>query len=228
MGVKGHGEQSGSGVTGGQKAKGRGLGGSWGGQDRAGSRGAGGAPGGSWGSGGLWGRGRPPPRGSTTTVDAEMVSINSFPKLPPQCGLIVGITFIKVQPCSGVGGGGGGGVRPGPTPPPPPPRTPGTKPAPFSTFTATTSPALSTTSTLWHVCVPRGSGSPQEDTAGARGSQCSPWPWAPLSLPESSLNLELQFTLFQLCHTLLCPAALPRHPPTPGTLPPPSSQGLHQ
>ncbi|XP_040977816.1 KICSTOR complex protein kaptin isoform X5 [Aquila chrysaetos chrysaetos] len=30
-------------------------------------------------------------------VDAEMVSINSFPKLPPQCGLVVSITFIKEQ-----------------------------------------------------------------------------------------------------------------------------------
>ncbi|KAM9590738.1 KICSTOR complex protein kaptin-like isoform 2-T2 [Morphnus guianensis] len=78
-----------------------------------------------------------------------------------------------------------------------------------------------------HKCVPpRGSGSPQEDTAGAGGSQRSPWPWAPLSPAESCLNLELQFTPFQLCHTECVPhplphPAMPRSPtPAPPTLAP--------
>uniref|UniRef100_A0A8B9RZH1 Uncharacterized protein n=1 Tax=Accipiter nisus TaxID=211598 RepID=A0A8B9RZH1_9AVES len=92
-------------------------------------------------------------------VDAEMVSINSFPKLPPPSASVPVL------------------------PPLPPPQDSGDKASPFLNI----------------YC--------------ARGSQCSPWPWAPLSPPESSLNLELQFTLFQLCHTLLCPAALPWHPP---------------
>uniref|UniRef100_A0A663F7N4 Kaptin, actin binding protein n=1 Tax=Aquila chrysaetos chrysaetos TaxID=223781 RepID=A0A663F7N4_AQUCH len=77
-------------------------------------------------------------------VDAEMVSINSFPKLPPQCGLVVSITFIKDS---------------------------GDKASPFLNIYCDYEP----------------------------GSE-----YDLNSVACSCLNLEFQFTLFQLCHTEVC------------------------
>lgn len=144
-------------------------------------------------------------------VDAEIVSIDTFNKSPPKRGLVVGITFIKV---------------PGPPPAypspslthvavsesdPSPPGCPGsflrpvshpriqeTRAAHFLTFTATTSPALSTILTPLPVSVASregGLGKMGRGTWQVPGvsSACTP-------LTESCLNLELQFTPFQLCH----------------------------
>ncbi|XP_061219668.1 KICSTOR complex protein kaptin [Neopsephotus bourkii] len=73
-------------------------------------------------------------------VDAEIVSIDSFPKSPPQRGLVVGITFIKDS---------------------------GDKPSPFLNIYCDYEP----------------------------GSE-----YDLDSVAQSCLNLELQFTPFQLCH----------------------------
>lgn len=68
-------------------------------------------------------------------MDAEIVSIDSFCKSPPQRGLVVGITFIKVRPrvAGGHTGGCTGGSRhPPPTPRArPPPQDSGDKASPF-------------------------------------------------------------------------------------------------
>ncbi|XP_074786854.1 KICSTOR complex protein kaptin [Athene noctua] len=77
-------------------------------------------------------------------VDAEIVSIDSFPKSPPQRGLVVGITFIKVQ---------------------------GDKASPFLNIYCDYEP----------------------------GSE-----YDLDSVAQSCLNLELQFTPFQLCHAEVC------------------------
>ncbi|GAB0201897.1 KICSTOR complex protein kaptin [Grus japonensis] len=77
-------------------------------------------------------------------VDAEIVSIDSFPKAPPQRGLVVGITFIKDS---------------------------GDKASPFLNIYCDYEP----------------------------GSE-----YDLDSVAQSCLNLELQFTPFQLCHAEVC------------------------
>lgn len=202
-----------------------------GGEAHVGSQGAGGGP------GGLKGRGAAPPEGPPSQLTPRSSPSTPSRNRPPSAALSSASPSSRYGPVMGRGGGvgrdrgGSGDSAPIPTLSATPPRTPGTKPAPSSTFTATMSLAPSTTSTPWRVsvsllgsvCPPPGLCVPPRRTRrvpGALGTAPGPGlpslpqrvasTWSSSSLHSSSATPSAYPTP---CHTLPRPAALPCHPP---------------
>lgn len=194
-----------------------------GGEAHVGSQGAGGGP------GGLKGRGAAPPEGPPSQLTPRSSPSTPSRNRPPSAALSSASPSSRYGPVMGRGGGGWSGswwewgLCPHSHPLCHPPQDSGDKASPFLNIYCDYEPGSEyDLDSVARKCVPPGvrvppPGAlcpPQEDTAGAGGSWHGPWTWAPLSPAESCLNLELQFTPFQLCHAECVPHTLP-HPATP-------------